>query len=150
MPEHTTPVPRTQVLRAGGLLVFALAAVAVGRVGDVGVTRLPEARAVESLDMTVADRADGAIAISDARDGRLVATVAPGTDGFVRATLRVLAQGRLREGFSREPPFRLTRWDNGTLSLDDTASGRRISLEAFGPTNAGAFARLLEQGRGAS
>ena len=61
-----------------------------------------------------------------------------------------LAQARLREGLSRAPPFRLTRWDNGTLSLDDVASGRRINLEAFGLGNAAAFARLLEQGRGAS
>ena len=68
----------------------------------------------------------------------------------VRQPGPALAQARLREGLSRNPPFRLTRWDNGTLTLDDVASGRRINLEAFGRDNAVAFARLLEQGRGAS
>ena len=149
MPDHTTRVPRSQIVRVVLLTGFAVGAVAIGRLGDIGTTRLPEAQAVQVLDLTVQDRSDGAVALSDARNGSLVALVQPGQDGFLRAALRVMAQARLREGLPREPPFRLTRWDNGTLSLDDLASGRRINLEAFGPTNAAAFARLLHQGRGA-
>ncbi|GJD99129.1 photosynthetic complex assembly protein PuhC [Methylobacterium isbiliense] len=149
MPDHTTHVPRSQIVRAMLLMAFAVAAVAIGRLGDIGTTRLPEAQAVQVLDLTVQDRSDGAVALSDARNGSLVALVQPGQDGFLRAALRVMAQARLREGLPRDPPFRLTRWDNGTLSLDDLASGRRINLEAFGPSNAAAFARLLHQGRGA-
>ncbi len=34
------------------------------------------------------------------------------------------------------PPFTLTRWRDGTLSLADEATGRRIDLDAFGPTQA--------------
>ncbi|MFE1598867.1 photosynthetic complex assembly protein PuhC [Methylobacterium sp. ID0610] len=150
MSEPDLPVPRGQIRAAALLVAFAIGAVAIGRVGDVGTTRMPEARPVAILDLAVQDRDDGAIALTDARDGRLVAVVRPGEDGFLRATLRVMAQARLREGLPRDPPFRLVRWDNGTLSLDDVASGRRVNLEAFGFTNAAAFARLLDQGRGAS
>ena len=32
------------------------------------------------------------------------------------------------------------------LSLEDETTGRRVELNAFGPTNAGAFARLLREG----
>jgi putative photosynthetic complex assembly protein len=150
MAEHDVPVP-TGVLRGAALLIaFALGAVAVGRASDVGTTHMPQARALQVLDLRVEDREGGGVVLRDAHDGRLVATVQPGEDGFLRATLRVMAQARLREGLPRDPPFRLTRWDNGTLSLDDVASGRRINLEAFGLGNAAAFARLLEQGRGAS
>ncbi|MEH3148713.1 MAG: photosynthetic complex assembly protein PuhC [Methylobacterium frigidaeris] len=147
---HDIPVPRPLLRGAGLLIAFSLAAVALGRVSGVGITQMPAARAVQVLDLAVEDRPDGRVALRDAGSGRLVAEVQPGEDGFLRATLRVMAQARLREGLSREPPFRLTRWDNGTLSLDDVASGRRINLEAFGLGNAAAFARLLEQGRGAS
>ncbi|WP_018260060.1 photosynthetic complex assembly protein PuhC [Methylobacterium sp. WSM2598] len=150
MAHHTIQVPRIQVRRAILLVGFTIGAVALGRFGDVGTTRMPPAQPVQVLDLRIEDRAGGAVALADARDGHLVATVQPGEDGFLRATLRVMAQARLREGLSRDPPFRLTRWDNGTLSLDDLASGRRINLEAFGATNAAAFARLLEQGRGAT
>ncbi|KMO20289.1 photosynthetic complex assembly protein PuhC [Methylobacterium platani] len=147
---HDIPVPRALLRNAGLLVAFSLAAVAVGRFGGVGVTQMPPAHAVQALDLTVADRPDGRVDLHEAGSGRLVAEVQPGQDGFLRATLRVMAQARLREGLPRDPPFRLTRWDNGTLTLDDVASGRRINLEAFGLDNAVAFARLLEQGRGAS
>ncbi|MET7247907.1 photosynthetic complex assembly protein PuhC [Methylobacterium sp. EM32] len=144
------PVPRVLLRNAGLLVAFSLAAVAIGRFGGIGTTQMPPAQAVQVLDLTVEDRPDGRVDLRNAADGRLVAEVQPGEDGFLRATLRVMAQARLREGLSRTPPFRLTRWDNGTLSLDDAATGRRINLEAFGLGNAAAFARLLEQGRGAS
>ena len=147
---HDIPVPRALLRNAGLLVAFSLAAVAIGRFGDVGTTQMPPANPVQVLDLAVEDRPDGRVSLRDAGNGRLVAEVQPGEDGFLRATLRVMAQARLREGSSRNPPFRLTRWDNGTLTLDDVASGRRINLEAFGLDNAVAFARLLEQGRGAS
>ncbi|KMO21446.1 photosynthetic complex assembly protein [Methylobacterium indicum] len=147
---HDIPVPRPLLRNAGLLVAFSLAAVAIGRFGGVGITQMPPALAVQVLDLAVEDRPDGRVDLRNAANGRLVAEVQPGEDGFLRATLRVMAQGRLREGLSRNPPFRLTRWDNGTLTLDDVASGRRINLEAFGLDNAVAFARLLEQGRGAS
>ena len=42
------------------------------------------------------------------------------------------------------PPFTLTAWRDGELSLTDTATGRSIELTAFGSTNRAAFAALLE------
>ena len=64
--------------------------------------------------------------------------VAPGTNGFLRGVLRGLARERKLERSAIEPPFRLTRWADGRLSLEDPATGRRIDdLEAFGPTNDG-------------
>ncbi|RVU20754.1 photosynthetic complex assembly protein PuhC [Methylobacterium oryzihabitans] len=147
---HDIPVPRPLLRNVGLLVAFSLAAVAFGRTSGVGTTHMPPAAAIQVLDLAVEDRPDGRVALREAGSGRLVAEVQPGEDGFLRATLRVMAQARLREGLPRDPPFRLTRWDNGTLSLDDVASGRRINLEAFGLGNAAAFARLLEQGRGAS
>jgi len=49
----------------------------------------------------------------------------------------------LLHSVSAEPPFVLTRWANGTLSLHDPTTGRKVELDAFGPTNAQAFAGLL-------
>jgi putative photosynthetic complex assembly protein len=66
-----------------------------------------------------------------------------GTNGFVRGVLRGLARERRLNDVGAQPPFQLTRWSDGRLSLDDPATGRRIDLVAFGPTNAGAFAQLL-------
>ena len=43
-----------------------------------------------------------------------------------------------------DPPFRLARWSDGRLTLEDPTTGRRIELGAFGPTNAEVFAELMQ------
>ena len=143
--EHI-PVAAPALIGAGALVGFTMLAVFVGRTGGVGITQKPEANPVASLALTVEDRSDGAITLHEAGSDRLVATVQPGEDGFLRATLRGFGQARLRAGHGREEPFRLTRYDDGSLTLSDAATGRRVNLEAFGPTNAAAFARLLTDG----
>ena len=131
------------VAGVGALVGFVVLAVTVGRVESVGLTRMEPARPVQSLALRVEDAADGSIALREAGEGALVATVRPGEDNFIRATLRGFAQGRLRAGLSREVPFTLTRFDDGALRLDDPLTGRSVDLGAFGPSNFGAFARLM-------
>ena len=143
------PIPALALIGAGALAGFAMLAVVIGRGGDVGRTELPPAEPVSHVEFHAEDQADGSILVRDAADRHLLLTVRPGEDNFFRATLRGLAQARQREGLGRETPFTLTRFDNGTLSLADTATNRTIPLEAFGRPNALAFARLLpaETGR---
>ncbi|GAA0251447.1 hypothetical protein LNAOJCKE_3869 [Methylorubrum aminovorans] len=136
------PSQRPALLAVAALLGVSLLAVALGR----GQERVPEerpARPIQTLAFHAEDQPDGAIDLRNAERGTLVARIEPGQDGFIRGTLRGLAQARQREGLSREPPFTLTRFDNGTLSLEDGATGRQVQLLAFGPSNAKAFARLL-------
>ncbi|EWY39532.1 phosphonoacetaldehyde methylase [Skermanella stibiiresistens SB22] len=140
----TDPVfPRGALLGAAALLLFTVSSAAVARLSGLGTVQMPEAVSVESRQLRFADRADGAIEVTDARTGGTAAVVDPGTNGFVRGALRGLARERKRQGVGIEPPFVLTRWADGRLSLTDPATGRVINLEAFGPTNAEAFARLL-------
>ena len=73
----------------------------------------------------------------------MIYVVAPGTNGFIRGTMRGLVQERKRSGIDDSAPFLLTRWNDGTLSLKDPATGRRVNLDAFGPTNVGAFAQFF-------
>jgi putative photosynthetic complex assembly protein len=149
---HATPHPlahtagrtsRGVVLGAGLLIGFVVVAITVGRVEHVGLTRMEPSRPVQSLALRVDDAADGSITLRDAEHGDLVATVQPGADNFIRATLRGFAQGRLRAGLPREVPFRLTRFDDGSLRLDDALTGRSVDFGAFGPSNFAAFARLM-------
>jgi len=142
-PFGDRPFPRGALAGAALLVVFALIAAAVGRLSGIGTVRLASPAPVAVLELRFEDRADGGVAVYAARDGRLVDVLAPGTNGFARGALRGLARDRKRQGIGAEPPFRLTRWADGRLSLEDPATGRRIDLEAFGPTNAAAFARLM-------
>ena len=90
------------------------------------------------------DRDDGAVVDPRGRGpprrrgvrGRARASCAARCAGFART--------RHLENLGPEAPFRLAAWSDGRLTLDDPATGQHVELLAFGPTNAGVFARLLE------
>ena len=135
--------PNVVVLWGGLLIAFAIVSASVSRVTGWGVFETPAARAVETLALRFEDEPDGSVAIRNAKDNTALYTIAPATNGFMRATLRGLASERKRMGLGEEAPFLLTYWSDGGMSLDDTTTGRRVALEAFGPTNAQAFSRLF-------
>jgi len=136
--------PRVALLAAAGLIVSSLVLVGASRLSGVGVMENPTSVPVQQRALHFEDREDGGVAVyAEGPDGKLVEVLEPGTNGFVRSVIRGLVRERRREGLGREPGFRLTRWADGRISLDDLATGRRVELDAFGPTNAGAFADLL-------
>ncbi len=140
--EAHPAVPRAPLIGAFALIVVTLAMVALARVYGIESVTEPAA-AVSTRDLRFEDRADGTIAVFDARDGATVTVVAAGTNGFLRATLRGLVRERRQQGGDRDVPFRLAERADGRLTLEDPVTGRRVNLEAFGSTNAAAFARLL-------
>jgi putative photosynthetic complex assembly protein len=142
------PFPRMPLVAAGTAIVLAIVAALFGRV--YGVANSADTSApIVALDLRFVDRSDGGVDILDSHDGHIVTIVSPGTNGFLRATVRGLASERKRESVGPEIPFRLTAWADGRLTLLDPANGRLIDLGAFGPTNAGAFAQLLPASMGA-
>ena len=78
----------------------------------------------------------------DARTGRTL-DVMQGEQGFLRGTLRGMARERRRSGIDDSTPLSLLARADGRLTLVDPATGRRIDLESFGPTNAAVFARWI-------
>lgn len=142
--HHNQQFPRAVLLGAGALIGVSLLMVMTSRVNGIGTTRMPEARAVTVLDIRVEDRSDGAVAVYAADDSHLITAFAPGTSGFVRGVMRGMARERRRDGIGQQPPFRLTRWSDGRLSLLDPSTGVVVNLEVFGPPNSAAFAQLLD------
>ncbi len=135
-------LPRGALIGAGVLVVSSLLMVGVARITGYEPARPPTSTVVESYDLRFDDREDGAVLIYDKED-RLIDTLLPGTNGFVRGVLRGLVRERRADHIGPMPPFRLTRWADGRLSLDDRSTGRHVDLEVFGPTNAGAFADIV-------
>ena len=109
---------------------------------DLSAVREPDASPVKVLQLRFEDRPDGSIAVIDYKTGKQIEAV-QGEAGFVRGTLRGLAQERKRRGLDSGPPFELIYRTDGRLTLSDTATGRLVDLESFGPTNAGTFFRLF-------
>lgn len=149
LPVATRPFPRGALVVAAVMVLAALAAAVQGRIAGAGPAADVAAdtvnvghEAVATRDLRFEDRADGAVVVRDLT-GREVAVMAPGTNGFLRATLRGLARERRREDLGPETPFRLATWAEGGITLQDLSTGRQVHLAAFGQTNAAVFARLL-------
>lgn len=134
-------LPRLPLFALSLLIVLTLAGTAAVRWTGVSA-RAPDAPALHARQLRFADRPDGAVAVYDAGDGRLLDTL-QGEQGFLRGALRALARERRLRGIGAAPPFELSARADGRLMLADPSTGERLDLEAFGPTNAGVFARLL-------
>lgn len=128
---------------AVGLVGFSLLAVGVGRYADVGTLRTPHEGPAVLRHLHFEDRPDGSVAVFEG--DRLIERLEPGTGGFVRGVMRGLARERRIRDIDDATPFRLMRFADGRLLLEDPETGHLVALGAFGATNEAAFARLMEE-----
>ena len=149
--QHDPTVPRGALIGAAILLMFVITLTGAVRFGliprtaDPSVTRAAaHVMAAQERSLRFTDRADGAVLVSDANSGETVAVIPFGKGGFLRATMRRMAKVRIAAGIGKEPPFTLTRWENGALSLKDPATGRDAEIYGFGPDHTKIFADMLE------
>jgi putative photosynthetic complex assembly protein len=125
------------------LVGLSLVAATVGRLSGWGTVQVPEGPAAVSREIAFLDRKAGGVEVRDASTGTTIDVIKPGEGGFVRGVIRSVARERRLAGLGQDRPVRVVRHRDGRLSVVDDATGRRIELDAFGPTNAQAFARYL-------
>jgi putative photosynthetic complex assembly protein len=114
--------------------------------GDPTLSRTAQNIApAQSRELRFADRADGAVIVSDAASGETVKVIEFGQGGFVRATLRRMAKARAAAGIGAEPPFKLVLWENGALSIIDPQTGRDAEIHGFGADHSKVFADMLKK-----
>lgn len=109
----------------------------------------PALAALGHREIRIDERADGSAAVLDAASAAELATMKPGEGGFVRTMLRLLVLERRRHNAPVEPPFRVTQWNSGGVTIEDPVLGTNIEVKAFGATNAAAFAQLIDVRRNA-
>jgi putative photosynthetic complex assembly protein len=149
----TRAMPMTQRTRGLPWPMWAMAGLALLTLAMVGWQRLGGEAAVDPADavswqraLHFEDRPNGDVAVLDAQDRAEVARFS-GEQGFLRGALRALVRERVRSGLGPAQPFVLSGHANGRMTLADPATGARIALESFGPTNAAVFAPLRTAGR---
>lgn len=143
--------PKGALWGAAAMIGLTLATVTAVRTGLInGPETAPAARAREHVKIVATrsfrftDRADGALVATDVATGEVAQTTEPGTNsGFIRGVLRGLARERKLHQVGKEPPFTVTQWADGALTLTDTATGRVIELGSFGPDNRATWVKLL-------
>lgn len=138
--------PRLPLYSALSFVGFAFVAIVFGQATGIGTVRLDLGAPAAIRDIVLFEEPGETIGVKDAVSGSVIATYGVSEGGFVRGSVRGLQRMRLVAGVPPAAPYRLIRWDNGAVSLSDTATGERLYLEAFGPDNAAAFASLLGDG----
>lgn len=143
LPASAAPTfPRGPLLAIGAVLVASLVGVAAYRLSGQDA-RAPDAPTVASRLLRFEDGPRGEVVVRDHATGAVLDTLT-GEQGFVRGALRALTRDRrLGNLAGPEQPFELAARADGRLTLIDPVTAQRVDLESFGPSNAGAFARLL-------
>ncbi len=149
--SHHVDVPKGALMMAGLLVVSSIAITSIARIAQVPPAASPvllraekKIAPIATRQLRFSDRADGAVIIEDVGTGGTALLLEPGTNsGFIRGVMRGLARERRMQGIDSTPPFHLTLWKDGELSLTDTVTGRSIELNAFGTTNRATFLDLL-------
>lgn len=148
MAPWPSPMTRAPLLALAAVALLSVAGTATVRwtapttaVEPTSVQR--QANALQWRTLHFSDTVDHGIAIHDAATGALLDTL-HGEQGFVRGVLRAMTRERRIRGVgSSTAAFELAVGADRRLTLRDPATGLTLDLLAFGPTNAGAFARLL-------
>ncbi len=153
--DHENTVPRPALFSAAafvGATFLLTLAVTFGFIDREAVPSVARAEAniapVAERTLHFADQADGSVLVSDMDSGETVVVVDTETQsgGFVRGVMRGMARERRMHGIGSEQPFALTLWGDGSISLEDSATGRNIELGAFGNDNRAVFLDMLEPG----
>ncbi len=150
--DHDPTVPRGALIAAALLLLFTMALTGAVRLGWIPQSGDPDGSRmaqnivpVQERELRFTDHADGAVIVTDAATGETVSEIGFGEGGFVRATMRRMAKARMAQGIGSEPPFRLTLWENGALSLSDPQTGREAEIHGFGADHSATFAEMLKE-----
>jgi putative photosynthetic complex assembly protein len=139
--------PRKVLIAFAALLGFSLVLVTTARITGIGISHVPPEPVVQSVDLRFEDQADGAIVVAAVADGAVIATLAPGSNQFLRGVRRSMARERRAHRVAEDRPFQIARLADGRHTIRDPDTGRVFELRSFGPTNEGAFAALLDAAR---
>ena len=99
-------MPKQVLLAAAALIALTLVGATAARLTGVGKTQIPMRRPSKASALRFDDQQNGSVLVRRASDEAVIYTIAPETNGFMRATLRGLAQERRRSGIDDTTPFR--------------------------------------------
>ena len=142
------PIPPAIIVGGGLVMAVSLLAVSSARMGVAPRQAHPASAVAAAYDFRVsAPDAAGFETVLSARDGRAVAPLSDKGDDFLPSLVDKLRQERALKGLHGDASFRLVRFADGRVSLQDPVTGRELNLESFGSVNEANAARLIAEGQ---
>mgnify|MGYP001793760652 CR=1 FL=1 len=135
-------VPKPVLIATGVLMLTSLIIAGTARSANLeAAAREPLPRPETALLLTFGEQEDGSLTVE--RSDGMTVTVPEESKGFVGGVLRTFTRVRQRAHEDVNAPLELGLYASGALVLTDPATGERVPLDSFGPTNRRAFAQLL-------
>ncbi len=142
-------VPRAAIIGAAVMISIVMAAVGTAQFEKLHNPSPPpvidESQISAVRDLRFIEGVTGVTVVYDAQSGQPIENLRE-NDGFIRTVLASMAFDRSRQKINEVPVFRLVRWKDGRVSLQDKTIGRQINLGAFGGPNKAVFERFLPSG----
>ena len=137
-------ISRAMVRAIVALLIGVLALVSYATfTGRTPSAVVPEGAVVKSRLILIQAEDSGAARIFTA-EGKLIADLSAKQGGFISSIDRSLRRKRVVADLPQAGPVLLTLDDLNRLKISDPQSGWSADLMAFGRSNIGAFAKLLD------
>tara|TARA_B100001939_G_scaffold118951_2_gene103256 strand:- start:1749 stop:2225 length:477 start_codon:yes stop_codon:yes gene_type:complete len=147
-PTHTAKqsemISRAMIRAICALIIGVLALVSYATfTGRTPSATVPQGNVVKSRLIIIEAENTGAVRIFTA-DGELIADLSAKQGGFISSIDRSLRRQRVVADLPKSGPVLLTLDDLNRLKISDPQSGWSADLMAFGSSNIGAFAMLLD------
>jgi putative photosynthetic complex assembly protein len=142
-----TPFPRWPLLGIGGMVLSAILFAGTARYTEFGAARPAQPVIIASLDLWFDPQADGTALVRNAADQSVLEKLPADGSGFIRGVMRALLRERKIHGKPADAPFRLVQQADFNIVIFDSATGTRMGLNGFGPTNVQAFGQLIARGQ---
>ncbi|AHF04827.1 phosphonoacetaldehyde hydrolase [Marichromatium purpuratum 984] len=143
-PFGERPFPRGVLIAVAILLGSIILMISIARLTGMSPEQIPVAPAVETRDLRFESQPEDVLAVYDDATGELIETFAPVEGGFVRGVLRSMGRERMLHQAEAGAPFQVARRADGAITLEDPETEILIRLRAFGESNEGVFAELLD------
>lgn len=143
-PDSTIHVPRGPLIGASLLVVLVFGVAIQARISGQTASREPVSTVALQRDVRFDPQADGTISVFDVGQNREVARLSPDKNGFIFGMMRGIKQKRDVAHTDPATPFRITKWQDGRMTLDDPSTGMHVAVSSFGPTQVESFQQLFK------
>ena len=143
-PDSTIRVPKGPLIGAAVLVALVFAVAITAKATGVGAAREAHSAPIEVRELRISNTAQGTLKVEDVGHGTSMELDAD-RNGFLFGVMRGIRYKRQVARADSLAPLRLTRWGDGTLTLDDPATGMHVAVESFGVTHVESFERLMRR-----
>jgi len=141
--DSTIHVPRGPLIGAFLLVALVFGVAIQARVSGKTASEEPVTAVAQQREVRFDPQEDGTLAVVDVDQNREITRLHSDKNGFIFGMLRGIKQKRDVAHTDSMTPLRITRWQDGRMTLDDPATGMHIAVSSFGPTQIASFQQLF-------